>query len=181
MPLTDDLIRDICRRWREALGLKQGPLAKKIGVSGSTLSKWENSDKVELTGEQLDKLFGELRRVSSIREKKYGDAALQTSCNVLFDNLKQSREENGLSQARLAERAGLMRVALIMIETGNMRLNGYERERAENALRACVVERQEQIKRYQQMIESMQDVESSLRRELAEHQQTKELQPADKS
>jgi len=147
------LIRDIYRRLREALGADQSAVAKKIHCSTSKLSKWE-TDKGNLKDEQVTQLGDVLWKLADEREKKYVelfnriDPALHTFTRIVFREL---RELHGVSQTELAERAGIIRFFVTMFEIGQRNLKRHEAERATNALKAIIAEREEQIRQYQKI------------------------------
>src|SRR3989442_9837333 len=74
-PDVAPLIRDIYRRLRESMGIKQGDLASKIGVSGGRLSKWEQ-EKAELSEKQIAHLGKALEAAAEKHTKKYADVTL---------------------------------------------------------------------------------------------------------
>jgi len=143
------LIRDVYRRMREALGIEQAFLAKKIHCTISKLSKWEQ-DEGDLKDAQVKQLGDELRKLAGQREKRYAelfgsiDPALQIFTPAIFREL---RELHGLSQSELANRAGLLQFSVSMFETGHRILGKHEAERAVNALKAVIGEREKEIQK----------------------------------
>lgn len=158
------LIRDIYRRWREAMGIEQSLLAKTIGVSVSKLSKWEQ-DKANLTEQQIGLLGEGLRRVAEERAKKYAhiNIAIGAHSRELF---KQLRESYGISQSELAKRAGVLQFAISGFECETAGLNRYEEERAKDALQRFVNERKELIEKFISVLDRMREREDKLRAEL---------------
>src|SRR5262249_20292321 len=144
-PEVNPLIRDVYRRLRLALGAEQAPLAKKIGVSVSKLSKWE-SDKGNLTDEQMKKLGDELHLLAEKHKEQYEGKPLEIFTPALF---RQLREAHGISQTELANRAGLLQFTISMFECGHLELKRHDAERAVDALKRAMAERGEEIEQYQ--------------------------------
>jgi transcriptional regulator with XRE-family HTH domain len=142
-----DLIRDIYRRMREAMGVEQSELARKIGVTVSRLSKWEHS-KGSLRPEQVLRLGDELKACADAQAKKYAGEPLEVFTGQLF---KQLREAHGISQMELAERAGLLQFTISMFETGHRQLKPRAAERLADAMKRAMQERREEIRMYQEM------------------------------
>ena len=164
------LIRDVYRRLRDAMGVEQAIVAAKIGVSASKLSRWEQ-DKGGLKDEQIVRLGEELRALAQEHEKKYADNTLEIFTRQLF---RQLREAHGISQTALAERAGLLQFTISMFETGHTQLKRHEAERANNALKAVMAEREKEIKQYQEIAASLQRQAASLQRQVELHQANEE-------
>src|SRR6266566_3277618 len=146
-PKLDPLIRDIYRRLREAMGIGLSELARKLGINAGRLSKWE-LDKAGLREEKV-KLLGEvLNARADAHVKKYSDMSLEFFTSKLF---KELREAHGLSQAEMANRAGILRFTISMFEIGHKQLKSHEQDRASDAIRRVIAEREEQIRRYQKI------------------------------
>src|SRR5215831_8334570 len=150
--VVNQLIRDVYRRWREALGKEQSVLADAIGVSVSKLSKWE-WDQGSMTDEQIERLGEELRKLSEKQDEPLELPQAPHTLGTTFSRqlFRQLRESNGLSQTALAERAGLLQFTISMFETGQAQMKRHEEERAINALKAVIREREQEIKQYQQI------------------------------
>src|SRR5438876_10080634 len=83
------LIRDIYRRLRESMGIKQGYLASKIGVSGGRLSKWEQ-EKAELSEKQIALLGKALETAAQKHITKYAGGALRVPSAGLLKELREA-------------------------------------------------------------------------------------------
>src|SRR5205807_1218103 len=80
--------------------------------------------------------------------KKYSSMSLEFFTSKLF---KELREAHGLSQAEIANRAGILRFTISMFEIGHKQLKSHEQDRASDAIRRVIAEREEQIRRYQKI------------------------------
>jgi transcriptional regulator with XRE-family HTH domain len=109
------------RSARQALGWTQSELAKKAKVDRSKLSLYE-SGQVDLTAEELDRVED---AVSHARIPRRFVQELQR---------RVRRQQAGLSQQELANKAGISRPKLSRWESGQLELAPEELERVEQAL-----------------------------------------------
>lgn len=93
------------KQQRQEEGVSQADLAKKLGVSQTTVSVWEKG-RSEPTGRRREKVLA----LFSAQEEE----------NALGDWLREKRKERGWTLAELAKRAGLSRQTIWNIEKGRI-------------------------------------------------------------
>ena len=69
---------------------------------------------------------------------------------------KELREAHGISQEAIAKRAGILQVSVCMFEIGSRSLKREEEERAQNALRAIIQEKQDWLMYYRRLAKELQ-------------------------
>lgn len=108
-------INNIIKQRRIELGLTQLDIAKAVGVSEATVSRWESGDIVNMKHSRIAKLSAILQvapaLLMGVDEPEEIDA--DVACT-----LKRAREENGLSQEALAEMIGEPVDLIMRLEDG---------------------------------------------------------------
>ena len=99
---------------RQQNGLNQGELARKVGVSQATVSNWE-------TGKQRpdERQFNKVRAI--LGDNLFSSQSVQgpsDGVSIVGPWLSRARQRRGLTQQELADKAGVSKVTISLIETG---------------------------------------------------------------
>lgn len=130
---------------RKSLGLRQSELARRVGVSAASVNDWESGKTKAISGVNLLRLADALEVASDwIIEGTDPQPApppqpVLTVAETVGSNVRSLRRQMRLTQAELAQRAGISQALVANIEAGKgVRLGGATREIAKVL---CVKER----------------------------------------
>lgn len=109
------------RSLREAYKLSQTQLAKKVGVSQSSIGYWERGEKVP-SADSVYKIANFFK--VDISELLQPDEPDTCSTTLLCDNIKRLRKQKGLSIGELSKLTGIPEITLSHYESGLMTPKG---------------------------------------------------------
>jgi len=109
---------------RKELGITADELAEKIGISRSTMFRYENGYIEKIPINIFASIAQVLRTTTAFlmneeeKEREFADNIEATIMIIFSDNLVFLRKREGLSQQELANKVGLSRSAISMYESG---------------------------------------------------------------
>jgi transcriptional regulator with XRE-family HTH domain len=133
--------RQTFRRLRKTLRLSQAWIAKQAGISQSRVSGWEMG-RVELTPDEEDRI-GEAIEAVVIKRGIPGQVTPEQAAEDLRKGtiLSRLREEYGVTQAELAEKAEINQSTVSGFERGNVDLSPTQVEQLFKAFNDLLAER----------------------------------------
>lgn len=117
----------VCRL-RKKQGVSQKAFAINAGVSEVTLGEIERGQRERIYWRTINKIaralgmtYYELMHEAGEKLTGAARAVAEANADTLGDTIRRLRKERGLSQRRLADRAGITEVAVNRIETGKIK------------------------------------------------------------
>lgn len=112
------------KKRRTELGLSQSDIAKAVGVSEGTISRWESGNIANMKRDRIYKLAQVLQIEPSalifgeVNIQPASDAESERDESIFPDMLLSLRKRSGLSQQELADRLGSSKSLISMYESG---------------------------------------------------------------
>lgn len=113
--------KDIIKTQRSKLKLTLDDVARYVGVSGATVSRWENGDIENMRRDKIAKLADILQVTPSYLMGWEGDQQLSANTTEsLGDRIRSKRQERDLTQMELAAKCGMADSAIRKYELGRV-------------------------------------------------------------
>ena len=145
-----DRDREILRKMRRSLGLRQAWLAKQTGIYRTKLSEWERG-RVELTADELQRvgdaigaIVGERANIGTLPSP---EAAPSQSSVERGRTVADARRSWGITQAELARTAEMAEDVISLFENGYTELDPSELARVTKALTALINKKRAKVGR----------------------------------
>jgi predicted transcriptional regulator len=140
--------RDMLRKMRRGLGIRQVWLAKQTGIYRTKLSEFE-SGHLELTADELQKVKDAVGRV--VRERSEAGTLPPPHGQLSQDSLmqgkvvKQLRDRYGITQSELGRRCGLPKETISLFENSYVELDRSEQKRMGKALEEMISQKRAKL------------------------------------